>query len=390
MAELLTDPAFASVVSELEELMPPGGVVIDAHTHLGLDEDGRSLSLHELIEYLDEVGPETRACVFPLHDPDRRPAYRVPNDRVLEWARESDGRLFPYCRLDPADDPVKEAERCLALGARGIKLHPRAQAFGFGNAAAESIFEVARDAGVPILIHAGRGMPPMAALADLALRYPDVALVLAHAGIADQGTFAALLADHPRVVYDTSVFSGVDLVELFARVPAERIVFGSDPPYGRPIGGVYQTLRVCAYAGLDADERVMVTGGTITALLEGRPLAAARPPRVAQVRAVSGRLERANNYLLMAFAAVIGSGPPPDPARALPHIALARAVCRDPDPDTVGPALERIDSLLAAAERQLAGSPREAFLAIRYVMAASAITATEPVAIEEPAAAQAV
>ena len=69
--------------------------------------------------------------MFPLHDPERQPAYRVPNDRVLAWAAESDGRLIPFCRLDPAEDPVAEGERCLAAGARGIKLHPRAQAFVF-------------------------------------------------------------------------------------------------------------------------------------------------------------------------------------------------------------------------------------------------------------------
>ena len=72
---------------------------------------------------------------------------------------------MPYCRLDPGEDPTAEAERCLALGARGIKLHPRAQAFGFGNGTAEAIFATARDASVPILIHAGRGMPSMAPLA---------------------------------------------------------------------------------------------------------------------------------------------------------------------------------------------------------------------------------
>src|SRR6201993_3214617 len=152
-----------------------GDGIVDVHTHLGLDEDGMSLSLEALLESLDQLGPSARACVFPLHDPERHPAYRKPNDRVLGWAAESGGRLYPFCRLDPAEDPVAEAERCLARGARGIKLHPRAQAFGFGDSpAAEAIFRVAGEAGVPILIHAGRGMPTMAALADLALRHPEV------------------------------------------------------------------------------------------------------------------------------------------------------------------------------------------------------------------------
>ena len=101
---------------------------------------------------------------------------------------------------------------------------------------------------MPILVHAGRGMPRMDPLAELALRYPDVTLVLAHAAIADQGMFAWRLADHPNVVYDTSTFSVFDQLELFARVPAERIVFASDVPYGRPVGAMHAVLRFAAYA----------------------------------------------------------------------------------------------------------------------------------------------
>lgn len=379
MASVSFSSLYAPLAAELDELLPSRHGVVDAHTHLGSDEDGQSLDLASLITYLNQVDGAARACVFPLHDPDRRPAYRTPNDRVLQWARESGDRLLPFCRLDPAEEPVVEAQRCLALGARGIKLHPRAQSFGFGDAAAAAIFEVARDAGVPILIHAGRGMPPMDALADLALRYPEVGLVLAHAAIADQGMFAARLAGHPKVVYDTSCFSALDVIELFARVPAERIVFASDAPYGRPIGGLFQTMRVAAYAGLDIAERASVAGATMTALVEGQPLAPPSPPRVAQVRLTSGRLARLGGYLLMGFAAVMGAGPPPDPARALPGIALARAVCRDPDPGVVGPVLRRIDVLLAGTEELIADAGAEPFLAFGLLMAASAIAATEPI-----------
>ncbi len=372
--------AYASLSAEMRELLPAGATVVDAHTHLGRDEDGQALDPAGLLASLDEVGPTARACTFPLHDPERAPAYRVPNDRVLEWARESGGRLYPYCRLDPADDPVSEAERCLGLGARGIKLHPRAQAFGFGDAAAEAIWKVAQEAKVPILIHAGRGMPRMDPLADLALRYPDVVLVLAHAAIADQGMFAARLRDHPSILYDTSTFSVFDQLELLARVPVERIVFASDVPYGRPLGALYTALRMASYAGLDERERTLVVGGTMTNILEGRPLEDPTPPRVPEIRPISGRLARLNGYLIMSFAAAISSGPPPDFARGLPFVALARAACRDPDPGAVGPTLERIDGLLEAAEQLLGDGNEQARPAVGLVMAAGVIAATEPLA----------
>src|SRR3954454_23266064 len=127
-AEPAIEAAFAPFREEGHALLPEGTPVLDAHTHLGVDEDGQSLALDALLAALDEVATDARACTFPLHDPDRHPGYRVPNDRVLGWAAESGGRLIPYFRLDPSDDPVAEAERCLGRGARGIKLHPRAQA----------------------------------------------------------------------------------------------------------------------------------------------------------------------------------------------------------------------------------------------------------------------
>jgi hypothetical protein len=370
--------AYESLTAEIGALLPPAATVVDAHTHLGRDEDGQSLEPGELIALLDQVSPSARACTFPLHDPDRVPAYRVPNDRVLQWAQESDGRLYPYCRLDPAEDPVTEAERCLGLGARGIKLHPRAQAFGFGDAAAESIWKIAEEARVPILIHAGRGMPRMDPLADLALRYPDVVLVLAHAAIADQGMFASRLREHPNIVYDTSTFSVFDQLELFARVPAERIVFASDVPYGRPLGAVHTALRMAAYAGLDERERANLVGGTMTDILEGRPLADPTPPRVPEIRPINGRLARVNGYLMMSFAAALSSGPPPDFERGRQFMALARAVCRDPDPGIAGTALARIDEMLAAAEQLLSGDKEQIRTAFGLAMAAGVVAATEP------------
>ena len=370
--------AFAEIVAEVGTLLPEGAVVLDAHTHLGHDEDGQELDLAGLIEYLNQASSTARACVFALHDPDRRPAYRAPNNQVLAWAAEAEGRLYPYCRLDPADDPVSEAERCLALGARGIKLHPRAQAFGFGDGAADSIWRVAQEAKVPILVHAGRGMPRMDPLADLALRYPDVAVVLAHAAIADQGMFVSRLADHPSVLYDTSTFSVFDQLELFARVPAERIVFASDVPYGRPLGALHTALRLAAYAGLNEAERSALVGGTMNGILAGQPLAEPKPPRVAEIRPTSGRLARVNGYVMMAFAAALGSGPPPDFSRSVPFIALARAACRDPQPGAAGPALERIDRMLSAAESLLGTADREQIrAAVGLVMAAGVIAGTE-------------
>lgn len=365
--------ALAPFLADGERLRPAGAEVLDAHTHLGLDEDGRSLDLETLLSQLDAAGAR-KACVFPLHDPERKPSYSVPNDRVLAWSAESEGRLIPFCRLDPSEAPVAEGERCIARGARGIKLHPRAQAFAFDGPEMDSIFTLAEQATVPILIHAGRGMPPIAdGLADLALRHPDVVLILAHGAICDQGILTSRLADHPGVLYDTSCFFPIDVIELFARVPAERIVFASDPPYGLTSSGLYLALRVAAHAGLDERATRCVLGETMAGLVDHNGLPPVSAPRGRGELTLHGRLARAYGYGSLAGPALFAGAI----EQAQGMLDLAIAVCRDPDPGSVGEALDAIGSALLAA-RALLDTEGGARPALDLLFRAMARAATEP------------
>ncbi|MFI4991205.1 MAG: amidohydrolase family protein [Solirubrobacterales bacterium] len=347
MNESLYANALAPFLAEVEAMRPPDTEVIDAHTHLGLDEDGRSLTLAQLLAQLD-AAEARRACVFPLHDPERHPSYRVPNDRVLGWAAESDERLVPFCRLDPAEDPVDEAERCLAVGARGIKLHPRAQAFQFDGQEMDRVFALAEEASVPILIHAGRGLPPLAeGLAELALCHPGAPLILAHGAICDQGILTTRLADHPAVLYDISCFFPLDVIELFARVPAERIVFASDPPYGMPATTLYLALRIARQAALDQRATKAMLGGTMAALIDGHELPAITAPRRGPSITLSGRLARVYGYASLVGPALFTGVA--EQAHAMLEMALA--ACRDPEPGDDGEALATIGVALGAADR---------------------------------------
>lgn len=352
--------------------MPDGTEIVDVHTHLGVDEDGRSLDLATLLRSLDEAGID-RACAFALHDPDRVPAYRAPNDRVLAWAEESNGRVTAFCRLDPADDPVGEARRCIALGARGIKLHPREQAFAFDGGPMDEVFGLAADAGVPVLVHAGRGVAGIAGgLCDVALRHPRAPLILAHAGIADQAVFASRLADHPAAFFDTSVFGVLDLVELYARAPAERIIFGSDPPYGKPLLGLYASLRVAALAGVSEVGMRALLGATTRALLTGGPIPPASAPLRPRVIAAAGSLVRIHRYAAGAFDDLRRG----DTGTARATVALALSACRDPDPGPAGAALERIRPALEAVARALERPGERVPRALLYLVAT--LAATEP------------
>jgi predicted TIM-barrel fold metal-dependent hydrolase len=349
MVQLVNDSLYAEALApflaETERLRPPDSELIDAHTHLGLDEDGRSLTLAQLLSLMDAAGAR-RACVFPLHDPERRPGYRVPNDRVLEWSRESEGRLVPFCRLDPSEDPLGETERCLKAGARGIKLHPRAQDFVFDGGEMEDVFDLAESERVPILIHAGRGLPPLAAgLVELVLGHPRLIVILAHGAICDQGILTSALAEHPGVLYDISCFFPLDVIELFARVPAERIVFASDPPYGSPATTLYLALRVAEQARLPEATTRGLLGETMAALLDGEALPTPSAPLRGASITLSGRLARVYGYASLVGPALFSGVTD----QALAMLDMAVAACRDPDPGDDGEAMQTIGAALAAA-----------------------------------------
>jgi predicted TIM-barrel fold metal-dependent hydrolase len=393
------EQALAPFLKNAERLRPPGAEVIDAHTHLGLDEDGRSLDLTGLLSMLD-AAEARRACVFPLHDPERRPSYSLPNDRVLRWAGESGGRLTPFCRLDPAEDPLSEGTRCIEAGARGIKLHPRAQAFDFSGSQMQGIFALAEEAGVPILIHAGRGLPPLAqSLVDLALKHPGATLILAHGAICDQGIITAGLADHPAVLYDTSCFFPIDLIELLARVPAERVVFASDPPYGATSAGLYLALRVAAHAGLEERALRCLIGETMAALIDGDDLPAPTGRRRPGAIALSGRLARVYGYASLAGPALFAGAA----EQALAMIDMAIAATRLPVggeaevPDhegealtVIAPALETALLLLADEEASQTRMRAAMDLIFRSIaMAATAVPDSEAVeALQSASASQ--
>ncbi len=252
---------FAGFEAELRAELPAGADIFDAHTHLGDDIDGMTGRYDELLAVMDRYGI-SRCNVFCLDEPDRHPGFRAGNDRTLAAAERSNGRLIPYVRLDLTEAPIEEAERCLDRGARGIKLHPRAQKFMLDDERLAPVFAIAAERRVPILIHGGRGLPPIADnLARLVDTYPDAQLIIAHAGIADLSGLAGHFAGKAGVFFDTSVWSPIDLLSFFHLVPPEQILYASDYPYGMQPQSLLISLRSARVAGLGEQQIVELLAG---------------------------------------------------------------------------------------------------------------------------------
>lgn len=294
-SQALLESYGALVRSEL----PEGGEIFDAHVHLGNDIDGMVGDFDELVEDQQRYGI-SGAFMFCLDEPDRHPAFRAANDRTLAYAARSSGRFVPFVRLDLTEGPIEEATRALDLGAAGIKLHPRAQKFHLNDERLAPVFELAADRGVPILIHGGRGLPPIAAgLADLVERY-DTQLIIAHCGIADLAALANRFSGRPGVFFDTSVWSALDILDLYRLVAPEQVLYASDYPYGQQPGSLLLALRTARMAGLHNDQVRAMLAGSARRIQAGAAPLPLSPPQGPETISHPLTFARIHAYLSMA------------------------------------------------------------------------------------------
>ena len=370
-AELL--PMLARLRAEL-----PDAHLLDAHTHLGEnDPDEFHCSLDELLAALDPLGAE--AFVFPMHEPD---GYPPANDMVLERAEAAGGRLYPFCRLDPAAAPLGELERCLEAGARGIKLHPRAEGFSLAHPALEDVFALAHERRLPILCHAGRGIPALGRHSiETCARWPGLRLILAHAGISDLSWIWREAPARPNLFFDTAWWLPSDLQALFALVPPGQILMASDAPYSSPVFGAAMALRHGLQVGLPAATLREIMGGQARRLVAGDDPLDLGPPPGTDSLSRDPLLERVYSFLMSAVGQMLHGIEPQE------ALALARLAC---DVGEEAPQASVCESVLALLDAHAAydgsgdGRPARFAPGIHLIVAATALARTPDVPLPDP------
>ena len=221
--------------------LPIEDLVIDAHGHLGAwmqfyipQNDAASI-----VKVMDRCGVKAIAISGMLSI---GPDYKAGNRAVAKAADAFPGRFIGYVTPNPnypAEEVEQELEYWLSNHAwmRGIKLHPSYHEYPINGARYQVAFEKAREHGVPILSHTwGQGeensLCGPAMFADLAEAYPDVNIILGHAGGLLPGYRAAIAVaqDHPNLYLETcGSFQAMGLLEyLVENLGSERILFGSD------------------------------------------------------------------------------------------------------------------------------------------------------------------
>lgn len=209
-------------------------MIIDAHSHLGHDyvyeED---LTLDLLLTNMEKNKVDV-SIVQPGTALDLEEVVRQHNE-IAALAKKMPGRIYGMANPNPhlrADAYRKELERCVdTLGFVGVKLHPQAHAVNPSLSAGKKVFETALDLEIPVMVHTGDGIPWTlpSVLIPIAMKYPELRIVMAHCGTAmfvSEAIIAANLC--PNIYLEPSWLPSDATRNLCKTLGADRVMFGSD------------------------------------------------------------------------------------------------------------------------------------------------------------------
>lgn len=170
----------------------------------------------------------------------------VDDDDVAAYVARDPGRMIGFMALDPTRDGWQDEMRDgrERLGLRGIKLLPMYAGFYPQEERLEPLWRYASEHGLPVLLHAGTTFVANAPidctlprhLDPVAIRHPDVKIILAHLGHPYEGETVAVIRKHPNLYADVSalfyrpwqLFHSLMLVHEYN--VWEKLLFGTDYP----------------------------------------------------------------------------------------------------------------------------------------------------------------
>jgi predicted TIM-barrel fold metal-dependent hydrolase len=214
-------------------------IIVDSFTHLGeCRVYDQRITDAQLLDALN-ANKISAAVVAPFPG---APSPPQTHDDIANFASRNPGRAFGLVNANPhvnRDLYHREVERCVrTLGFVGIVLDTFGHAVDPNTPDGQTVFEAAREFGVPIVVHTGTGAPfglPSAVL-PRAKTYSDVKIVLGHAGAGLYTGEALIVAREATNVYlETSYCWGEDVKRLVEDLGPSRVMFGSDRPVNQPV-----------------------------------------------------------------------------------------------------------------------------------------------------------
>ncbi|MEU1072869.1 MULTISPECIES: amidohydrolase family protein [unclassified Streptomyces] len=286
-------------------------MIIDAHVHAGeyyrhftarfadqmmattgLPPEALSAPEDKLLAEMDAAGVDHAFLL--AFDVRRVEGFSVPNTFVAELCARHPQRFTGFASVDAGRPGAAEELRhaVTELGLRGLKTAPCYLRMSPADPRWFDVYEVAQELDIPVLVHTGytpaknadpRFFSPLL-LEPVARRFPRLRLILAHLGTPWTTPCIDLLARHPHLYADLSIFGSYQspptvaaaLAHARARGVLDRLLWGTDFPFATMSAAVARMARLTTdatpwpsdSAPLTPDEHRAVMGGTAARLTQ--------------------------------------------------------------------------------------------------------------------------
>ena len=224
--------------------------VIDTHAHLG----PMGLDVPTLADdaFLAELARQASTEIAVASSVEAIETDSEAGNRLMVDACAEHPNLLGYLVADPNDVEAARAQIRRwgdAPGIVGIKIGCE-QSQPTASAAIWDLFEVLADYGRPVKIH-NDGPGWDTALLQIARAHPRLSIIVAHGGLGAPSTEGATLTETADNIYLEMCSSFADLRrarEVARRVPAHKLLFGTDAPLLEPafVLGTYQDAGIPA------------------------------------------------------------------------------------------------------------------------------------------------
>ena len=171
----------------------------------------------------------------------------VDDEYVADYVKQHPDSLTGFLSVDPTVDGWQDEMRvgCEELGLKGIKLLPMYADFMPDDPKLDELWQYATDHQLPVLLHAGTTFISQAPLVctlprhldPVAIRFPEVKIIMAHLAHPYEGECVAVIRKHPNGFADVSalyyrpfqLYQSLMLVQEYG--VWHKLLFGSDYPF---------------------------------------------------------------------------------------------------------------------------------------------------------------
>ncbi len=228
-------------------------------------------------EFMQDCAPFDRVLVFGLKA--RLTGFWVPDEYVAAFCARASHKLVGLAACDPTQEDYMEAliHAHETLGLRGVKMGPIYAGFDPRDPRCDPVYAYCQRHGLPIMFHTGTTFNHAAPLGfsrpwlfdEVAIRYPELHIVLAHLSHPFAEECLAVIRKHPHVYADIAAIFYRPWQFYNAMVVAQeygvthKLLFGTDYPFARAqesIHGLRHVNDVAGHSGLPRVSEEVIEG----------------------------------------------------------------------------------------------------------------------------------